>query len=273
MPPKRSPMSESKSADPWASPRPLEPEPEPQPETHSTFKAAQRMGGLAKLCNKVGILVAMTTVRIPSHSTAARHLRRSLPARSRAHKPLTTGACSRRVGHVCVGAPGNRVGNPHAAAVDLWAAVRGKAHWLVRCLSRARVSARLWSTTEACATPTLRRRCKKSHPCIVDLFYRLFGTKIVMYGADPKAEPVYFIANHQHYHVSCLPGWLVRTRTSRRRRLRSHGCLFSSACAGQRDADLSHVRARSRRRRRWPPVDGQARPHGPAAGLVDVLQR
>ena len=180
---------------------------------------------------------------------------------------------SHRVGHVCVGTPGNRVGNPHAAAVDLWAAVRGKAHWLVRCLSRARVSARLWSTTEACATPTLRRRCKKSHPCIVDLFYRLFGTKIVMYGADPKAEPVYFIANHQHYHVSCLPGWLVRTRTSRRRRLRSHGCLFSSACAGQRDADLSHVRARSRRRRRWPPVDGQARPHGPAAGLVDVLQR
>jgi hypothetical protein len=49
---------------------------------------------------------------------------------------------------------------------------------------------------------TWLRRCKKSHPCIVDLFYRLFRTKIVMYGAAPKAEPVYFIANHQHYHVS-----------------------------------------------------------------------
>eukprot|EP01043_Picozoa_sp_COSAG02_P070184 COSAG02_NODE_12325_length_1561_cov_25.880723_2_plen_247_part_00 len=64
--------------------------------------------------------------------------------------------------------------------------------------SRARFHARVDSCT------TCLHRCKKSHPCIVDLFYRLFGTKIVMYGAVPKPEPVYFIANHQHYHVSLL---------------------------------------------------------------------
>jgi 1-acyl-sn-glycerol-3-phosphate acyltransferase len=110
---------------------------DPHAADHASFDSARRMNGVAKVCNRAGVVFAMFSVFA-----------------ALTWPPLTWGLWT---------LPAWRLGGrPLGAFLTGWN--------------------------------------KRMHPCIVDLFYRLFGVKMFVYGATARAEPVYFMANHQHYH-------------------------------------------------------------------------
>ena len=88
------------------------------------------------------------------------------------------------------------MGPANHSAVVVWAAVRRVAHELVRLHSPLDSPPAAPAAHDARGAP----RLKRPHPCFIDLFYRMYGVQMLLYGDEPRAEPVYFMANHQHYH-------------------------------------------------------------------------
>ena len=200
MPPKRAitPTKVDGDRDPCK-----EPEPEAQLPEHESFRAAKKMGGLEKAVNKVFIPILMATVRIIDPHASRRAAARCLRARQRdllCAVPPRRCLCNtvhRRLlllqqVMAALAVPAIVWGIP---MLPLWVFGRPFGVWLTAWYAPLpRASLAPQPALPALNSPrSFLRRCKKSHPCIVNIVYHMFGTKVIMYGADPKAEPIYMV--------------------------------------------------------------------------------